>query len=269
MPHPAQLIRLALASAALLIATGCAIQTNRNGQVEYQFDDAELLGKVVQTVRMPDGSQAKLRQLGDQLSVKLQKRLTVIPIQKATQADIVSVHQVGSRAVMRIGKSSPGCTYDTQLLALQGREVLSWDFGDCERTPKATVYADGITYDFTQGDGSIVRFTYHQEGRLTRTVIPSAQAGAYAEPVKPIAGDAPRYVPGLPDKPTSGDRPAATATNRAAAPAPEPQPQPRPAARTNQNTARSGSGSGSASGTNRIVDFPSQEQKPVRIVLDK
>lgn len=256
-----RLFHLTLASVVtLLITTGCAIQTNRNGQVEYQFDNAELLGKVVQTVRMPDGSQARLRLLDGNLSIKLQKQLTVIPVERAAQAEIVSVHQVGPRAVMRVSKSTPECAHDTQLIALQGREVLSWDFGDCVHTPQTTVYADGITFDFPQDDGNTVRFTYYQEGRLTRMVVPGLPSGARPAPIKPITGGAPRHVPGLPGAPTAGDRPAAANTAPATAPARSPAPEPRPT-RTRP--------SAPPPTPDRDLKFPSQEQKPVRIILDK
>lgn len=265
MTYAPRLLTLTFASvAALTLATGCAVKKNQAGHIEFRLDDAELLGKVVQTFRMPDGSEARLRVLNGRYSIKLQKQLTVIPIDNAAQAEVKSVHQVGNRALVLVAKSTAQCGYQSQLVAIQDLEALSWDFGDCFHAPEARTYPDSATFDIRQDNGSTTRFTY-QDGKLMRGAFQGTPPGAPPAGAAPVPAGAPRYVPGLPSGAVAGDKPAANkvapATPVKAAPVAESKPAATPAKTT--------SAPRSAPAPAKALDFPTQEQKPVRIILDK
>lgn len=236
---------------ALLISTGCAIQKNRAGNMEFLIDDAEILGKVVQTFNMPDGSEARLRVLNGRYSIKLQKQLTLIPVDNAAQAEVKAAYQVGNRALILVGKSNPRCFYQSQLIAIQNQEVLNWDLGDCSHVPEARFYTDGATFDIRQDNGTTLRYTY-QDGRLTRGSFNGPPPGSA------IPNSAPRYVPGSPNAPEAGDK---TSNTKNTAPKSTQNTEPKPTPKTSTTTR--------TPAPLKQLDFPNQEQKPIRIILDK
>jgi hypothetical protein len=191
-------------------------------------------------------------------------------------ARVLSADTVGGRTLVVLEKSERNCNYKTQLLSIQGAEVLMWDFGDCNTKPVAAISPEQALFDFVQPQRTI-RFTY-RDSRLMRGEYPTQPAdplgGAAALSGAPVDANARRYVPGPPvaalpaSAPKAADSSGAKApakaapasslalarsTTAAATPATTAAPAPRPA----------------PPAAAKALDFPAQEQKPVRIVLDK
>lgn len=217
-----------LALLGLMALSGCAVQNGPRGQVKFGLDDAELFGQTVKSFKLADGSEGRLRMLGGRYSVKLQQQLKVVPIANATLVRVVSSREIGGRTLLVLEKSERNCAYKTHLMSIKGGEVLSWDFGDCQNRPQATAYTDQATFDFVQPRRT-VRYTY-RDARLTR--------GEFATPTSLPAKTSP--PPAAPPTASMPDR----TRSRATAPKPAPPAPP------------------------RALEFPTQEQKPVRIVLD-
>lgn len=251
----------AMLAAAVALA-GCAVQGGQAGRpMTVGLDEAELLGQTVGSFKLADGGEGRLRLFNGRYTIKLQRHFKVLAVEQAQVAKVLAAEAVGGRTLLVVEKGTNGCPYKTQLFAIQGGEALSWDFGDCRTQPEMRFGADEATFDHVQGR-RVTRFTY-KDGRLLRgdftlpaepaALPPPAQAQAQAQGSSPPPGG-PRYVPGLPGSaapllgtaaPAAPERTAATARPApAAAPAPPPRPAPAPV-------------------------FTSQEQKPIRIVLDK
>lgn len=256
--------------AAVLAATvalaGCAVQGGQAGRpLTVGLDEAELLGQTVGSFKLADGGEGRLRLYNGRYTIKLQRHFKVLAVEQAQVAKVLAAEAVGGRTLLVVEKGTNGCPYKTQLFAIQGGEALSWDFGDCRTQPEMRFGADEATFDHVQGR-RVTRFTY-RDGRLLRgdftlpaeppALLPPAQTPTQTQTqgVSPQPGG-PRYVPGLPVSaapllgtaaaaPAAPERAAATA-RPAATPAPAPAPRPAPA-----------------------PVFTSQEQKPIRIVLDK
>ncbi|WP_294636396.1 hypothetical protein [uncultured Aquabacterium sp.] len=271
-------LRAAWLLAATTLLTACAVQPDRQGRLQFQVDNAELFGQTVDAFRMPDGSEARLRVLNGQYSIKLQKYLRVIPLDKATTVKVQSVSLVNGRTLIVLDKAERNCNFKTHLISLQGAEVLAWDFGDCNTVPVVNTYADAATFDFAYPNKTI-RFTY-QDARLLRADYAGPPPGAPAAAAGPLPRTAARHQPGLPSAPTT-ERPSGT---RAAATGPAPAPSgtarntaaPATASTTPARRTPAAAGSGGSSNPTRVagpapagaMNFPAQEQKPVRIVLD-
>jgi len=257
-------IQTALTVFCSVLVGGCAIQTDRRGQFQFQVDDAEIFGQTVKTFNLPDGSEARLRVLNGQFSIKLQKYLRVIPIENATEVKVRSTAMVDGRGIIVIDKVERGCSFRSQLLSIKGIEVLGWDFGDCQSTPAVSLYPNAATFDF-RGPRSTTRYTY-QNSRLVRNEYYGVPPALQTEGASAVTSDARRHMPGLPSAPGEG-RPVAHAGNAADAgvnrpitsqrPSPARQPPPAP-----------GSPRVPPPAPSTAMNFPAQEQKPVRIVLD-
>lgn len=267
--------RAALVAALAALSAGCAVQPGRNGAPQFSLDEAALFGQVVQSFTLPDGSEARLRVAAGRHSLKLERQMRVIPVDNALTAEVHSVHTVGNRTVIVLTKSTSACPYQNQVIAWRGSEALSWDTGDCRHAPAVRLTAGTLALDYPQDNGGAQRFVY-QDGRLDRGTLSAAQVAALA----PAAGAAPgnaavvppqaqRYVPGLPAAPAAG-APAPSAAvappdRRTAATAPSAdRPAVRPVAAAVPVTAPA-----APPRPSRPLDFQAQEQKPVRIILDK
>jgi hypothetical protein len=258
----------------LVVVSGCAVQTTRTGHIQVGLDNAELLGQTLASFNLSDGSEGRLRVLGGKYSVKLQRQLKVVDIPNATMVRLVSASLVDGRTLVVLEKAERNCDYKTHLLSIQGAEVLIWDFGDCRTRPITSVQADQASFDFVQPQRT-TRFTY-RDARLMRGDFPTMPVAAPGTPPSPAAPAGPvnaslhRYVPGPPvaasrlaggagsyEAMTGSVTGGTSATPPARSPAPPrptaqaPRPQPTPPTPV------------------KGLDFPSQEQKPVRIVLDK
>lgn len=233
---------------SFIVLSGCAVQNGPRGKVQFGLDDAEIFGQTVESFKLADGGEGKLRVLGGKYSVKLEQQLKVVPIANATLVRVVSSDQIEGRTLLVLEKSERNCAYKTQLMSIQGAEVLSWDFGDCRNRPQATTYSDQATFDFVQPRRT-VRYTY-RDARLVRGEFPTPTTTSAATKPSPI---------GSPSLPTPAEPPAEnksspTASARGSSPErarpqttmPRRAPPPSP----------------------KALDFPTQEQKPVRIVLD-
>ena len=276
MPYPGRALRTAALLSCAALVGGCAVQTDRRGQLQFQVDNAELFGQTVQTFTLPDGSEARLRVLNGQYSIKLQKYMRVIPLENATDVKVRSTAVIDGRGVIVIDKAERNCGFKMHLISVKGSEVLAWDFGDCQTAPTVNLYADGATFDFAYPNRTI-RYTY-QNARLVRNDYNGAPPGPPAASAGPVASGAPRHVPGLPSAP-NGERPGGPATSAAAAsgataPASaRPTAAPRTASAAPAAPARRNPPAPTTSRTptpapSTAMNFPAQEQKPVRIVLD-
>lgn len=262
MPYARQTFGISLAFA--IIISGCAIQKDRSGALKFEVDEAAILGNILQTFRLPDGSEARLREANGRISLKLQKQMTVIPIENAVLAEARSVASVGGRTLIVVTKAMPGCTYTTQLIAIQGLEVLTWDFGDCTHAPTMQVVGDTAFFDHRQDNGSTLRFIY-QNGRIGRTNISSQTQPSTTPPVGTVSNPAnvivplgaPRYRPSLPVEASRSERTSSTEAaprnNTASSVTARPVASTRPASPSPA----------------KALEFPTQELKPIRIILDK
>lgn len=249
----------ALLPLLLLLAAGlagCVVNTAPGGQVQFGLDDAELFGQAVDGFRLPDGSEGKVRVLQGRYSVKLPRQLRVVHIEGATRVRVVSSQQVGGRTLLVLEKSERGCDQKTQLMSILGAEVLSWDFGDCQTVPQASMQPDHAVFDFVQPRRT-VRYTY-RDGKLLRGEFDTLAGGQ--PPAGPIGAQAPRYQPGppVPAGTLAGAARAEPATPVPAAPAAPAERKPAAAAPAARPAAPA-----------KSLEFPALEQKPVRIVLDK
>ena len=171
----------------LLTASGCAIEGTVNGGSKFAFDEAELLGVTVQMFRLSDGSEGRVRKLGNKFSIKLQRYQRVIPIENATAVRFVDSRMVGGQMLLVIDKVEPNCRSQTQIITIRGAEVNGWDIGDCVPHPHIIYTTDSATFEY-KIDGQTMRHIY-QNGRLLRSESQPFQAGTS------LVGDMFRYVP--------------------------------------------------------------------------
>ncbi len=240
------MIRL-FAMASFLLFSGCAVQNAPNGHLNFSVDEAEMFGKVIGTFKLEDDSEGRLRVYNNRYSVKLQNRMRVIPLEGATFARLVTSKIINERTVVAIETSERSCPYKTQLLSIQGSEILSWSMGDCKTQPKITMGEDEATFDHLVGNLT-VRLTY-RDGRLLRSEFPTValQTG-------------PRHVPGLAVPATVARTAAKPAANATSSPSP-----------TSGVTKTAAPVPTAAPAPAKQLTFSNQgqEQKPVRIVLDR
>jgi len=284
----------AMATGAALWLGGCAVQHGGNGRVQIGVDDAALFGRVVQSFQLPGGGEARLRSLGGRYSVKLESQMRVIPVDNAAVAELHAVHAVGDQTVIVLTKSLPSCPYKNQLIALRGNEALSWDMGDCWHHPEVRELPGGLAWDYVQDNGSAQRFVY-QNGRLTRgdlsalqlasarkTAPPPPGTGAPLREGRAPAGQGPRYLPPPPSAAVEGSAPetgkpspsgsaaaAAAAATAAADEGNRTAPPPRAALAGPTARATPGAARPRDPAPARPLEFQAQEQKPLRIILDR
>nr|WP_315229221.1 hypothetical protein [uncultured Limnohabitans sp.] len=237
----------------LLSLVGCAIQTTPRGYIDFKVDGAELFGSDVGSFKLEDGSEGRLRVLNGEYSVKLQNRLRVLPIANATSARIFNSQLIGGRMILVVEASERNCSNRTHLLSIKESEVLSWAMGDCRQQPKVTFSKDEATFDYTYGSRT-TRFTYTNQ-RLLKSELSTLAATAYRTQAT-TQSEHSRYLPSPPHTfsvvSTSANSPPIGAgetvglskLTKSASAAPVPA-------------------------TVRNLTFSSQEQKPVRIVLDR
>lgn len=278
-----QLLRASLPFALFLLA-GCAVQNGAGGKIKVGLDGAELFGNEVSKFPLSDGGEGSLRVLGGRYSIKLQKYFKIIPIENAVTARVVRVDRVGGRTLVVLSKSERNCNYRTQILSIQGSEVLSWNIGECSAEPDINVAADNATFDFVQKRRTVrylyrdMRLMHSQFATVTDTttsveqssVLPKAsqrlpglpQTATSAESAG-IPSKGPHYVPGLPQQAPLNSGVTSTSSPPLSSPSVLSKPAPVVVAR---NTSVASNARPAA--PPKTFDFPVQEQKPVRIVLD-
>jgi hypothetical protein len=252
--------------------SGCAVQTLPNGELHFDLDDALLFGKTISIFKLVDGTEGRLREYKGSYSIKLQKELKVLNIPYATMARVVSATEIGGRTLLVLETSERNCHIKTHLFSIKDSEVLSWDFGDCRTQPQVSIGADRATFDFVQAKQT-TRFTYRTASLMRSDFSNSAAELAPKSAPSTASGVAntPRYTPNPPavannqpatsasnstdssnnlvNKTSLQKTPAKTATPANSSAVASPQPATLPSA--------------------KAMDFAAQEQKPVRIVLDK
>lgn len=273
--------RLCVAIGAATLLTGCAVTPNGRGGMQFGVDTAELFGTVVDTFHMQDGSDGTLRKDSGGYSLKLARYMRVIPLQNAITAKVARVDNIGDRTVVTIETQERNCPYKYVLLAMQGSDVLHWEFGNCKDRPRARLDTNNnaLTFDMP-GYGRLVRYTY-TDSRMLQSAVPvppgtdlNAKPFADASLRAPEgsagntpAGNGSRYIPGLPQTTTSNNAPApsappSTATSTAST-------------ASTSHRKRGGTNAGTSGGTPPIargpapMSFPAEEIKPVRVDLLK
>jgi len=282
-----------LVLAGALLAAGCAVQPNNRGGMLIGVDTAELFGKQLGGFRLADGTPGVLRHDASSgaFSVKIGS-YRVVPIPNAVAARIAMVAQVESLLVVIVETQERNCNYKYMLMAIQGTDVLQWDFGNCRDRPQATLDEDGraIYIDFPQYS-MLKRYSYMDQRLYSGTAPAPAGMNLAARPfadenLRPLPGATPALparggklpAPGMPAPgrpgiagagarviPTPPQRAAAAAANNAPA-APRDTAAPRDSAvardtpsprKRNDELPR-----------NRL-SIPDEEIKPVRIDLRK
>jgi hypothetical protein len=229
---------------------GCAVKTGANGHLLYGLDQAELLGRKIDIFTLPGGGTGALRVMGNQYSLKLDEFSRVIPMGEAKSARVVKVDQVGDRTTVLVVKADNSCDYKYQLFSIKERDVLSWEFyGDCKTAATAVKVDNEQQFDFRL-PYQVTRFTY-RDSRFLRSDIPLNRLQANPG-TSPGGVTGPRYTPGAPSSNASQSPPPdpvkRTATAARSAPTPRTaQAAPQPAK----------------------LEFAAEEQKAIRIVLDK
>lgn len=253
--------------------TGCAVQKLPGGKVSIGIDNAELLGQNVATFKLDDGSEGRLRVLGGKYSIKLQQWFRVVDIPHATAVRLLSSDSVAGRTLLVLEKTDRSCNNKTQVMSIKGADVLIWDIGYCRR-PEISIQEDQAFFDFANG-ARTTRFIYRDaalfRGEFATFAMRSPAAPSRAGEGRPEGRTearteartegGPRYVPGPPvaaPQPRDSGTGSAPQTSTASAPRPStartrPTASPRPA----------------LPAPARTLDFPIQEQKPIRIVLDR
>lgn len=205
----------ALATAAALALSGCAVQQDRPGQIIVGFDIPELLGERLASFKLADGSEGNLRVLAGQYSIKLQRYLKVVEIKQAQAVRILRTEHFGDRTVLVLEKSNGHCTNRMELLLIRGSDLSSWDFGECREPLQIERDGDALYFDRVAGN-QLERIVYRDE-RMVRlrpvalnapvpAVSSTPPVGAtrpseHARPGDPpviVDAAAPRYRPGLP-----------------------------------------------------------------------
>lgn len=175
-PFPNIRHRLLGGSSLVLIAGlllgGCAVQSSPNSP--YGFDSAAVFGAQLDEFLLPDGSSGTIRRMNDRYSVKLQKYSRVVDIEGATMVRFRSAQLVSGYTLVVLDKAERNCPTKTQLLALRGTEVRSWEFGNCKSWPDTMIYRDGATFDVPDGRGRI-RYQF-ADGRLVYGEAPASDA---------------------------------------------------------------------------------------------
>lgn len=248
---------------------GCAVQKGPGGKMSIGIDNAELLGETVATFKLDDGSEGRLRVLGGRYSIKLQQWFRVVDIPNATAVRLLSSDSVAGRTLLLLEKTDRSCNNRTQVMSIKGADVLIWDVGNCGR-PEILIQEDQAFFDFANG-ARTTRFIYRDaalfRGEFATSAMRSPAAPSRAGEDRPEGRTeartegGPRYVPGPPvaaPQPKDSGTGSAPRTSTASAPRPStaktrPTASPRPA----------------SPAPARTLDFPIQEQKPIRIVLDR
>ena len=233
----------AVVAFTVVALSACAVQQGRNGVPVLGIDDAELFGSRVQNFKLPNGQIGALRVLNGVYSLKFDTYAQVVIVGRATSARILKTGQIGDRSTVLIEKSEINCLFKYQLVSVHGSDVLSWDLGgDCQTRPSVSYAGGGQQIDFEKG-ARLIRYV-HRDTRLLRTELANS---AYFPPKTPIATppiDTRRIATETTPRSRSGSAP--TAPHMPSRPRDSLPPGP------------------------PKLDFPpSQDEKPVRIILDK
>ena len=256
---PVRLVALIIVAISL---AGCAVQKGPGGKVAIGIDNAELLGQTVASFKLNDGSEGRLRVLAGKYSIKLQQWFRVVDIPNATAVRLVSSDSVGGRTLLVLEKTDRYCAYKTQVMSIKGADVLIWDMGDCRSRPEISIHEDQAFFDYVNGNRT-TRFIYRDAALLRGEFSTSAIRRPAASSMAPASGpeSGPRYVPGPPiavTQPRGAAQSSTPPTNTASAPRPS-------LGRTNPSP----NSRATLPEPARTLDFPTQEQKPIRIVLDR
>ncbi len=217
--------RLAVAFLFTLALAGCAVQPAANGGLSFQLDQAELLGETVQTFRLADGGEGRLRRLSGEYSIKLQQYFRVIPLGVATSLRVQRVENLGQQTVLVMEKSTPDCPRQTLVYAIEGKDVSGWEIGNCRDLPRILTGNNQVGFEFASG-GSVQRYTY-KEGAMLKG-DPRLTGGVAGQGRTVITDGARRYVPPAPMALTSKSE-SETPTTQAARTSPR---APRPSNKT-------------------------------------
>lgn len=271
---------VAVAALAALIQ-GCAVQKGANGNMVVRVDQAELLGRKIDTFTLPGGGTGALRIVGNEYSLKFDKYFRVVPIGQANAARVVKVEQVGDRDTVLVVKSDDSCGYRYQLFSIKGSDVLSWDlYSDC-KTQAVLLKVDNEQQFEFQGPYQVTRYVY-RGSQLFRSDIPLNRTQQASPASAPDGGSGPRYAPGAPPAATvqspppdpvkapagvEGPRyvPGAPSAGTAKSAPPDPVKRTATAPRTTPATRPVQA----AAPQPAKLQFPAEEQKAIRIVLDK
>ncbi|XYJ10886.1 hypothetical protein ACSUZJ_02580 [Telluria sp. B2] len=278
-----------LVLAGALLAAGCAVQPNNRGGLMIGVDTAELFGRQIGGFRLADGTPGSLRHdpSTGAFSVKIGS-YRVVPIPNAVSARIAMVAQVESRLVVIVETQERNCNYKYTLMAIEGTDVLQWDFGNCRDRPQARLDEDGraIYIDFPEHN-SLKRYSYMDQrlysGRAPAPAGVNLAARPFADenlrpafPMPPARGDGRPHSgmagPGRPNVAGSGGRVIPAPPQRAAALTTTPPATPRetPAAR---ETVAARDNPATRKRNDELprarLTIPDEEIKPVRIDLRK
>lgn len=279
---------LALALPAVLLGTGC-VTVSGGPLVRGPGVAPAAQGAPVGNFKMADGSTGFLYLHNGRYSLAIPGYRSPFAVE-GRNVTVRGSEVVGDRTVLLLQKSDYGCALETHVAAFRGQEVLSWIVGDCRNPPAVTVETDRMLLDFPAGTSRITRFIY-ENGRLDRTQIaldsrdgqpqqasratPQGQPGAAqpsrgSGPAAPLSTDTPTAAgqggsPGprfMPRPPIEVGTSAVVPTSAA------PTPSPAAPARSS-STSRTQATAPVVPSAPRDLQFPRQEQKPVRIILDQ
>ena len=238
-----------LSAAFALVVQGCAVQVGPNGHRVVGVDQAELLGRKTEIFTLPGGATGALRAIGSQYSLKLDQYFRVLPIGQAKTVRVVKVEQVGDRSTVLVEISDNSCDYRYQLFSIKEDDVLTWNFyGDCKTPATLMKVENEQQFDF-RSSYQVTRFT-HRDSRFFRRDIPLSKPQQVMPSTPPIAAVS-RSRPGPPSA-------GAAITSR------DPVRRSPPAGRTAQPQRPV-----QAAPLPAKLEFPAEEQKATRIVLDK
>ncbi len=138
-----KLITSILMLVATTINSGCAINVNPWGQINFGFDQALISGKEQSSFTLPDGGSVTLRKLKNNYSIKIDRYFRVIEIGPGQKARILSTTKVGDYTLVWVEKQlndcSQRCLYSTVLIAVNGFEVKVWEINGEDDVPYITV----------------------------------------------------------------------------------------------------------------------------------
>ena len=175
----------------------------------YGLDQAAIFGKQLSEFTLPDHTTASIRTLNGKYSVKFQNYSRVVDIENAQSVTFRSAQTVDGFDVVVLNKTEVNCPRKTQLLVMRGKEIRSWDFGNCKAWPEIAIGPQSVSFDVPNGASA------------TRYVLAGGQLSYADVAYRPQILDAVHFNNAVQAAPVV---PASMAPSTAAAPAAMPNP---------------------------------------------
>lgn len=211
---------------ACLLLGGCAVHNPPGAKTtQFSVDKAAVFGTLVEEFLLPDGSEASIRRMNDQYSMKLQRQFRVIELGNANSFRFKSAQMVDGYTLVVLQKVERNCPAKNVLLAIRGAEIRQWEIGNCRSWADTALDGKDAIFDFEEGRDT--RRYHFAGGKLNSYVIPASLAPLKDTQLqdKPITNPSAtiRTTPPIPGSSSNPETRTATAI-----PVSNPRPSPAP-----------------------------------------